>query len=94
MIPTPSQPMKNWNMLLAVTRIIMVTRKINRYLKNFVICGSVAMYQWVNSKIDHVTYRAIGINIIEYWSNLKLMLMLNVDVLDQLKLVTIDSVFE
>lgn len=36
-IPTPSQPMKNWNMLLAVTKIIMATRKISRYLKNFVI---------------------------------------------------------
>lgn len=33
-IPTPSQPMNSWNMLFAVTRIIMAIRKIRRYLKN------------------------------------------------------------
>ena len=34
MIPTPSQPIKIWNMLLAVTRIIIAIRKTRRYLKN------------------------------------------------------------
>lgn len=34
MIPTPSQPIKSWNKLLAVTRIIIVIRNISRYLKN------------------------------------------------------------
>lgn len=33
-IPTPSHPMNSWNRLLAVTRISMVMRNINRYLKN------------------------------------------------------------
>lgn len=32
-IPTPSHPMKIWNMLFAVTRIIIAIRKIKRYLK-------------------------------------------------------------
>lgn len=32
-IPTPSQPIKSWNMLLAVTRTIIATRKSRRYLK-------------------------------------------------------------
>lgn len=79
-------------MLLAVTRIIMATRKVSRYLKNFVICGSVAIYQCVNSKMDHVTYRAIGTNMMEYWSSLKLIFMVNVDVVDQCKLVMTDSI--
>lgn len=34
MIPTPSQPMNSWNMLLADTRMIIATRKVSRYLKN------------------------------------------------------------
>lgn len=34
MIPTPSQPINSWNMLLAVTRMIMATRNVRRYLKN------------------------------------------------------------
>ena len=54
-IPTPSHPIKNWNILLAVTNVIMAIRKINRYLKNFVIYGSVVIYQWVNSRMDQVT---------------------------------------
>lgn len=33
-IPTPSHPMKSWNRLFAVTRIIMAMRNTNRYLKN------------------------------------------------------------
>lgn len=33
-IPTPSQPMNSWNMLLAVTRVIIATRNNRRYLKN------------------------------------------------------------
>lgn len=57
------------------------------------ICGSVAIYQYVNSRMDHVTYKAIGTNMTEYWSNLKLMFTVNVDVVDQWKLVIIDSVF-
>ena len=64
-IPTPSQPMKIWNMLFAVTRIIMAIRKISRYLKNRFIKGSACMYQDANSRIDQVTYRAIGVKMIE-----------------------------
>lgn len=33
MIPTPSQPMKSWNILLAVTKVIIATRNNNKYLK-------------------------------------------------------------
>lgn len=54
-IPTPSQPMKIWNMLLAVTRVIMAIRKMRRYLKNRFMLGSAAMYQDANSRIDQVT---------------------------------------
>lgn len=36
-MPTPSQPMNSWNMLLAVTRTIMVIRNRSRYLKNRLI---------------------------------------------------------
>jgi len=55
MIPTPSQPMKIWNMLLAETKIIMATRKVRRYLKKRLILGSECMYHRANSRIDHVT---------------------------------------
>lgn len=34
MIPTPSQPINSWNILFAVTRIIIAIRKTRRYLKN------------------------------------------------------------
>lgn len=37
MMPTPSQPMKSWNMLLAVVSVIIAIRKIRRYLKNRLI---------------------------------------------------------
>lgn len=37
------------------------------------IYGSEAMYHDANWRIDHVTNNAIGKNIIEYWSILKLM---------------------
>lgn len=64
-IPTPSQPMKIWNILFAVTRIIIAMRKIRRYLKNRFIKGSACMYQDANSRMDQVTYRAMGVKIIE-----------------------------
>lgn len=54
-MPTPSQPIKSWNRLLAVIRIIMAMRKISRYLKNRLIFGSECMYHAANSKIDQVT---------------------------------------
>lgn len=68
MIPTPSQPMKNWNRLLDVIKIIMAIRKISRYLKNLSICGLSIMYQREYCRIFHVTYRAIGMKMAEYWS--------------------------
>lgn len=55
MIPTPSQPMNNWNMLLAVTRVIMATRNRSRYLKNRFMFGSECMYHSANSRMDQVT---------------------------------------
>ena len=36
------------------------------------MCGSVAMYHVANCRMDHVTNNAIGRNIVEYWSILKL----------------------
>lgn len=65
MIPTPSQPINNWKMLLAETRIIMAIKNTSRYLKNRLMLGSECMYHSENSRIDQVTYRAIGIKIRE-----------------------------
>ena len=64
-IPTPSHPIKSWNILFAVTRMIIAIRKTKRYLKNRFIKGSACMYQDANSRMDQVTYRAIGVKIIE-----------------------------
>lgn len=55
MMPTPSHPMKSWNILLAVTKIIMAMRKTRRYLKNRFMYGSECMYHDANSRMDHVT---------------------------------------
>lgn len=55
MIPTPSQPMNSWNILLAVTRVIMATRNRSRYLKNRFMFGSECIYHSANSRIDQVT---------------------------------------
>ena len=55
MIPTPSQPIKSWNILFAVTRVIIAMRKTRRYLKNWFMFGSACMYHEANSRIDHVT---------------------------------------
>lgn len=64
-IPTPSQPMNSWKMLLAETKIIMATKNTSRYLKNWLMLGSECMYHSENSRIDQVTYKAIGIKIKE-----------------------------
>lgn len=55
MIPTPSHPINSWNKLLAETRIIMVSRNVIRYLKNWWIFGSECIYHSENSRIDQVT---------------------------------------
>lgn len=55
MIPTPSHPMKIWNILFAETKTTIAIRKISRYLKKRFIWGSECMYQDANSRIDHVT---------------------------------------
>ena len=47
--------MKSWNILLAVTKIIMAMRKTRRYLKNRFMYGSECMYHDANSRMDHVT---------------------------------------
>ena len=54
-MPTPSHPMKNWNMLFAETRITIAIKKIRRNLKKRFIWGSACIYQDANSRIDHVT---------------------------------------
>lgn len=43
----------------------MAMRKTRRYLKNRFMNGSACMYQDANSRMDQVTYRAIGVNMIE-----------------------------
>lgn len=55
MIPTPSQPIKSWNILFAVTRMIMAIKKISKYLKKRFMWGSECMYQDANSRMDQVT---------------------------------------
>lgn len=55
MIPTPSHPMNSWNILLAVTKMIIAIRKVRRYLKKRFMKGSACMYQDANSRIDQVT---------------------------------------
>lgn len=64
-IPTPSQPMKSWNKLLADVRINIVIRNSIRYLMNRLILGSEYMYHEENCIIDQVTYRATDKNRIE-----------------------------
>lgn len=64
-IPTPSHPMNSWNILFAVTRMTIAIRKTSRYLKKRFIYGSECMYQLANSKIDQVTYRAMGTKMME-----------------------------
>lgn len=54
-IPTPSQPINNWNMLLADVKISMVIRNNKRYLINWLMCISECIYQEENWIIDHVT---------------------------------------
>lgn len=65
-MPTPSQPIKSWNMLLAVTSTIIATRNVSKYLKNRLILGSACIYHRANSRIDQVTNRAIGVKMMEY----------------------------
>lgn len=64
-MPTPSQPMKSWNKLLAVTKISIVIRNSRRYLKNWLMLGSECIYHIENSMIDQVTNSATGTNSIE-----------------------------
>lgn len=86
-IPTLSQPTNSWNMLLAVTSVNMANKNTRRYLKNRVICGSCDMYQLANSRIDHVTKRLIGINVREYISRTRLILISILAMLVHVKLV-------
>lgn len=76
MVPTPSHPIKNWSMLFAVTRVNMANKNKSRYLKNWLMYGSMAMYHEANSKIDQVTNSAMGRNVTAYMSSMKLMLIL------------------
>lgn len=78
-------------MLLAVTRIIIEIKNRRRYLKKRLMFGSECMYQMANSRMDQVTYKAIGVKIIEYISNLKLMLMSKDPMLIHFQFVVIDS---
>lgn len=71
-IPTPSQPIKSWKILLAVTRINIVIKNVSKYLKNRLMFGSACIYHIENSIIDQVIKRAIGVNIMEKKSSLKL----------------------
>lgn len=77
-MPTPSQPMKSWNKLLAVTRISMVMRNRRRYLKNKLMFGSDCIYHVENSIMDQVTSSATGINSVEKWSSFRLVVSFRV----------------
>lgn len=63
MIPTPSQPMNSCSILLAVVNISMAIRNNSRYFENLLWLGSVAIYQFVNSRIDQVMSRATVKNV-------------------------------
>lgn len=65
----------------------MANKNTRRYLKNRVICGSCDMYQLANSRMDHVTKRLIGINVREYISRTRLMLISILAMLVHVKLV-------
>lgn len=41
-------------------------------MKNFVTYGSEAMYHMANCRMDHVTNKAMGRNVFEYWSIFRL----------------------
>ena len=64
-IPTPSQPMNRTNRLLAMIKMSMAIRKRSKYVKNFVMWGSEAMYHVANCRIDQDTNSAIGRNVSE-----------------------------
>lgn len=80
-IPTPSQPINNWYILLAVTIISIAIKNTSRYLMNLLLYGSVVMYQVENSVIDHVINRAIGINSSDSISRVMEMLIFSVGVM-------------
>lgn len=71
-IPTPSQPMKSWNRLLAEVKMSIVIRNKSRYLINRLRFGSECMYHMENSMIDHVTNKATGRKTMEKKSNFRL----------------------
>lgn len=93
-IPTPSQPINNWNILLAEVKIIIVMRNISRYLINRFKFGSECIYHEENSMIDHVTKSATGRNIIQNKSNFRLTDSLIVLIVIQCQLVIRNSVLE
>lgn len=93
-IPTPSQPMKSWNRLLAEVRIIIVIKNSSRYLMNRFRSGSECMYHIENSMIDHVTNRATGRKMIEKKSNFRLKDNFIDPMVIQCQLVIISSVLE
>lgn len=55
-----------------MTRISIVIRNVNKYLKKRLILGSECIYHIENSIMDQVINKAIGINVIEKKSSLKL----------------------
>lgn len=79
-------------MLLAVTSVNIASKNTRRYLKNRVMCGSCDIYQLANSRIDHVTNRLIGINVSEYMSKTRLILMSILAMLVHVKLVVEASI--
>ena len=64
-IPTPPHPTGSWKRLLAVPRISPIIRQGGKYLKTWFVFRSVCMYHIENSRLDHVTRTATGVNIIE-----------------------------
>ena len=89
MIPTPSHPTNSSSKLFAVVSVIIESKKIIKYLVNCSKLISADIYQFVNSRIAHEINRAVGRNIIEYWSNSKLILISRCE-LNQMAFVVID----
>lgn len=93
-IPTPSQPMNSCSRLLAVVKMIMVIKNISRYLMNRFRLGSECIYHTEYSMIDHETYRATGMKMVEKKSNFRLSHSLTGPMESHCQSVTMNSVPE
>ena len=59
-IPMHCHPIKSWNRLLAVVKMTIVIKIVNRYLMHRCRFGSECMSHLENSEVGHVTYEDTG----------------------------------